>query len=85
MQEMRETVAYLRERRAGTEPFDIVYAGYPTPGDNRAKAVKIVSSYAEMGFTWWLENIIPFNFGKTMKDEWPLAAMRERILQGPPK
>jgi alkanesulfonate monooxygenase SsuD/methylene tetrahydromethanopterin reductase-like flavin-dependent oxidoreductase (luciferase family) len=85
VQQMREIVAYLRERRTGTEPFDIVYAGRPTPGNNRAEALEIVSIYAEIGFTWWLENINPLALGKSMKDEWPLAALRERILQGPPK
>ncbi len=85
VQEMRETVAFLREHRKDQAPFDIVYAGRPTPGNNRARAIDIVSIYAEMGFTWWLENITPFSFGRSMKDEWPLTAMRERILQGPPK
>jgi hypothetical protein len=31
-----------------------------------------------------LENITPFSFGRDMEGEWPLEAMHQRILQGPP-
>jgi len=31
-----------------------------------------------------MEMIAPFMTGKGLEDEWPLEAMRERVLQGPP-
>jgi|GEM_PF-2918261 len=30
-----------------------------------------------------MEMIAPFILGKDLEDEWPLEAMRERVLQGP--
>jgi alkanesulfonate monooxygenase SsuD/methylene tetrahydromethanopterin reductase-like flavin-dependent oxidoreductase (luciferase family) len=84
----RDSVQYALEQRDKlglTGPFDVVYAGHPTPGNDPARAAEIVHRYAETGITWWLENIVPFPFGKTLLDEWPLEAMRDRILAGPPR
>ena len=81
---LKQAVAFVQSLRQDGQPFDVVYAGRPTPGDDPAQAAEIVSQYAEVGVTWWLENITPFSFGQTMEEEWPLAAMHQRILQGPP-
>jgi hypothetical protein len=35
--------------------------------------------------TWWLENMTPGAFGWSGEGDWPLAAMRDRIAQGPPQ
>jgi alkanesulfonate monooxygenase SsuD/methylene tetrahydromethanopterin reductase-like flavin-dependent oxidoreductase (luciferase family) len=83
--QLHAAVAYVREQRAHDGPFDIVYAGHPTPGDNPARAAAIVGRYAEAGVTWWLEHINPFAFGGAVDGAWPLDAMRERIHQGPPR
>ncbi len=82
-------MAYLREQRALTgraDPFDLVYSGHPTPGDDPAQAAEIVARYAETGVTWWLEMIAPWRGGVGWQDpDWPVELMRERILQGPPR
>jgi alkanesulfonate monooxygenase SsuD/methylene tetrahydromethanopterin reductase-like flavin-dependent oxidoreductase (luciferase family) len=86
--QIRACVAYLRDQRAllgADRPFEIVYSGHPTPGDDPARAAEIVARYAEIGVTWWLEMIMPRIGGEDWKSpDWPLEAMRERILQGPP-
>jgi alkanesulfonate monooxygenase SsuD/methylene tetrahydromethanopterin reductase-like flavin-dependent oxidoreductase (luciferase family) len=86
--QVREHTAYLKAQRAGRAgPFDIIYAGRPTPANNRAEAAEIVAGYRAIGeFTWWLENISPYAFGQDpVKDSWPVEALRERVLAGPPK
>ncbi len=86
MDEIRETVAYLGEqRRDPSTPFEIVYMGRPTPGDNAAASAEIVREYAELGVTFWLENTLPFVFGGDLGERWQLEQIRQRILQGPPR
>lgn len=83
--EIRETSAYLRAQRGEqTTPFEIVYMGRPTPGANLKEAAEIVQEYAALGVTYWLENTLPFVFGGDLGEHWPLEAIRQRILQGPP-
>lgn len=82
--DLREIVAYIKEHRAGDDPFDVVCGG-ATPGDEPAKAAEIASSYAEAGLTWWLEGIDPWRYGWQWEGAWPVAQMRERIRQGPPR
>ena len=81
---LKEVIAYVREQRKDNGPFDIVYAGPPTPGNDLNQAADIVAPYAAAGITWWLEDINPFSFGKSFQEEWPLEAMHQRIQQGPP-
>jgi hypothetical protein len=74
---------YIRELRAGmSNPFEIVYAGCPTPGDDPARAAEIIHLYAGFGFTWWLELVSPF---EVPENETLLQAARRRIQQGPPR
>lgn len=71
--------AYIKEHRTvetPDTPFDIVKIG-SVPGDNAARARKIVKTFAGVGVTWWLESLF------TERNS--LEAMRRRILQGPPK
>jgi alkanesulfonate monooxygenase SsuD/methylene tetrahydromethanopterin reductase-like flavin-dependent oxidoreductase (luciferase family) len=72
--EIRELLAYVRERRAGDKPFDIAHGGILS-GDAAADAA-LAAAYADAGVTWWLENV---NW-----DRGPLEAQRELIRRGPP-
>ena len=87
--QIKDCTTYLREQREQAErddPFEIVYSGHPTPGDDPEQAAEIVARYAELGVTRWLEMIAPWIAGKDWKDpEWPVEQMHERILQGPPR
>ncbi len=78
-----DVVRYLGVHRKPAQPLDIVSMGV-TPGAEPARAADMVRQRAALGATWWLELIAPFSFGKGFTDEWPLDAMRQRILQGPP-
>ncbi len=64
--------------------FDVVYSAPPTPGDDPIRAAGQIAPFADAGVTWWLEQIYPGHFGGSWQTEWPLGAMRKRILQGPP-
>lgn len=81
--QFREAVSYVSVQRTSDVPLDIVAMGV-TAGDQRVQAAETVRKRAEIGATWWLELIAPFRFGKGFRDQWPVDAMRERILQGPP-
>jgi alkanesulfonate monooxygenase SsuD/methylene tetrahydromethanopterin reductase-like flavin-dependent oxidoreductase (luciferase family) len=64
-------------------PFEVAFSGV-TPGDDPPRAAENVTAYAEAGVTWWLEQVYPTHFGGSWQGDWPLEAMRRRILQGPP-
>lgn len=80
--QLADVVRYLGESRNNGQPFDIVCTGI-TPGDDRVKAAQIIQRRADLGCTWWLEAIAPYRFGKGFEGEWPVEALRERVLQGP--
>lgn len=81
----REAVAFVREQRGDNPaPFDILHRG-TTPGDDPAQAAALVAPFAEAGATWWAEAIHPQRFGVDWGGAWPVAALRERIAQGPPR
>lgn len=83
-----EVADFVRVQRAEaglTGPFDLVQTG-ATPGTDRAAARAILDPLVESGMTWWLEAIAPWPFGGTWEDDdWPLDAMRGRVLDGPPR
>lgn len=81
--EFKETAAFILERRNAKGPFDLVNTGF-TPGDDPVEAAEIVTPFAVAGATWWLELIIPNRFGVSFEESWPVEAMRQRVLQGPP-
>ena len=74
--DIREMKRFIAERRTATTPFDIVWEG-ETPGGTPDEAAAIVRPWAEAGATWWMES--RWNF------ETPLAEVRTRIEQGPPR
>lgn len=82
--QIKDITAYVHQHRDAETPFDVVHRG-TTPGENPEQDAEIVASYAEAGVTWWLENIHPWRFGWQQRGSWPLDAMRDRILKGPPK
>ena len=82
---LREVVRFISERRGSTAPFDVVYLGPTSPGDDPARGAEVVAPYAEAGATWWLERLTPDQFGADWRGDWPFEAMRGRVMQGPPR
>jgi hypothetical protein len=80
--DIRESLAYLMEHRKSDSPFDVVHINPPIDPNRGAE---IVRPYADAGVTWWLEEIIPQHFGGDWESAWPVEAMRERIVAGPPR
>lgn len=74
-EDIRAMKAYIEEHRRLTTPFDIVKEG-ETPGEDPERAREIVRPYAEAGATWWTESRWSFP---------PIAELRQRIQQGPPR
>lgn len=81
VEEMRAAVEFVAAER-GSRDFDVIHAGRST--GNAKHDAGLVEPYAEIGVTWWLEDVNPWHFGGD-GDNWPEAAMRERIAQGPPR
>lgn len=82
VEEMKACIDFMRSERTSDAPFDVAHWGISKDAQDTA----VVAPYAEIGVTWWLENINPSVFGwKRADGTWPVEAMRERILQGPPK
>ena len=68
--------AFVDRERAATTPFEIVIEGV-TPGDDPEQATAQLRPFAEAGMTWWIESMWDVPGG--------LAALRKRIVQGPPR
>jgi alkanesulfonate monooxygenase SsuD/methylene tetrahydromethanopterin reductase-like flavin-dependent oxidoreductase (luciferase family) len=78
--DLREMLAWLRERGGAGPGFDIVSEG-ETPANDAAAARAQVAPLAEAGATWWLET------RWQMPHESPdrMHEVRERIEAGPPR
>lgn len=74
--DVRDMLAYINEHRSSTTAFDIVKVS-STPGDDTMKGGKMVTPFAEVGVTWWLESL----YAQRNSFE----EMCLRIRQGPPR
>jgi len=74
--EMRDAIDSLKDYRLLDRRFDIIHLGI-TPADDPPQGAKIAAQYAQVGVTWWLENINPKRCS--------LDEARQRIRMGPPK
>jgi len=82
--QLAEVARFLSEARPGAaRPLDLICTGI-TPGDDRTQAAQIIRPRSALGATWWLEAIAPYRLGHGFDGEWPVEALRRRILQGPP-
>ena len=82
-----EALAFVQAERErlglADQPFNVIKMGL-TPGENPGEAANILNAAAEMGATWWLELLMPEPYGLNPSDPGALAALRERVVQGPP-
>jgi alkanesulfonate monooxygenase SsuD/methylene tetrahydromethanopterin reductase-like flavin-dependent oxidoreductase (luciferase family) len=82
--QLDDMVHFVRKHRTNELPFDIVIMGVTTDAESK-ESVELVEQRAALGATWWLEALTPFRADKGFEDEWPVEALRERVLQGPPQ
>ncbi len=80
-QEMREIANYVASQPGYTSAFDIVHMGI-TDGTDAAYDSEVIRAYQQAGVTWWAEKILPERWGSW--SNWPVEAMKARILKGPP-
>jgi alkanesulfonate monooxygenase SsuD/methylene tetrahydromethanopterin reductase-like flavin-dependent oxidoreductase (luciferase family) len=81
-QQVEAMLRFLAAQPGYRTPFEVVHAGI-SPGQDTARDAELVASYARVGVTWWVEQIVPQRWGSWTN--WPLEAMRRRILLGPPR
>jgi alkanesulfonate monooxygenase SsuD/methylene tetrahydromethanopterin reductase-like flavin-dependent oxidoreductase (luciferase family) len=83
--QLDEMVRFVREHRKDEQqPMDIIMMGVTEDAESK-ETVELVEQRAALGATWWLECLTPFRAGKGYEEEWPVEALRERVLQGPPQ
>ncbi len=70
-EDLTESVATIRQYRAGDAPFDVVVTGYSGPSDHQ-----LVHQYEQAGASWWLEGI--HDHRGSQED------MMQRVAAGPP-
>ncbi len=82
--QLDEMVRYVQVHRKLEQPLDIIIRAV-TEDPESNEGLEYVKRCEELGVTWWLESMTPYRAGRGYYDEWPVDAMRERILQGPPR
>jgi alkanesulfonate monooxygenase SsuD/methylene tetrahydromethanopterin reductase-like flavin-dependent oxidoreductase (luciferase family) len=80
----RHILRYIHEHRPEGTPFDFVLKRNHLSKD-RSEDHAAAIAYEQAGVTWWVEGISPWRFGWQGDGAWPLAAMHDRILLGPPR
>lgn len=85
-EQVQELRTYVAAHRTRPEAFDVVVLG-ASPGDEPRRAAEQVQAHAEVGATWWVEDVSPWRFGADWESQWQdvdTDRMRERVQQGPP-
>lgn len=88
-----EVCEFIKSQRTSDAPYDILQLG-STSGTDREADRAMVQQYADIGATWWIENLVPSHWRSWegfwplvpgAGDGWPLDEMRARIRNGPPR
>lgn len=77
--ELRKIRELVRSWRADRAHFDLVHLA--RPGADRGS----FDACARAGASWWLERMMPDEFGATLQGPWPVEAMRRHVRAGPPR
>lgn len=81
--QLKAAIHYAQERRQNKGTFDVVFSTSLLPGNRMLPLSERIAQYTEIGITWLLEQLYPEHFGGKWQGDWPMEAMRDRILQGP--
>jgi alkanesulfonate monooxygenase SsuD/methylene tetrahydromethanopterin reductase-like flavin-dependent oxidoreductase (luciferase family) len=81
--EMQSLLHYIALYRDPGRSFEVVQTSI-TAAENPAHDQALITSYAAVGVTWWLETFMPQRWGGDWTD-WPLDAMRQGVRRGPPR
>jgi alkanesulfonate monooxygenase SsuD/methylene tetrahydromethanopterin reductase-like flavin-dependent oxidoreductase (luciferase family) len=74
-EDVTEILTFINKYRESDQPFDVVLAG-TTLTKSKIKQKEIISSFAEVGMTWWLESMYSVRNSH--------EKVMGRIKQGPP-
>ncbi|MCC6616058.1 MAG: LLM class flavin-dependent oxidoreductase [Anaerolineae bacterium] len=83
----REALAYIRSQRTSDAPFDAVNGGR-VPDERWDSAAAVIQPFADVGVTWWVEDVSPWRFGADWEKPWQpehTRQMVELIRRGPPR
>ena len=76
---LQDAIRFTLSQRNPGQPFDVAYSIPP------AKAAAQSDAYAEIGVNWLLVQLYPPHFGSDWREAWPMDAMREYVMSGPPQ
>lgn len=82
---LRKTLDYIAQHRQTDEAFDAVFLDKSSISKSSVETKSLVADARDAGATWWLSSITPERYGFDWADEWDFEAMRQTILQGPPR
>jgi hypothetical protein len=82
VEQVAEMAEALKGYRESEGPFEIIFRN---DWAGREEAPELAGEVERLGVTWWLEHLVPANFGGRFEEAWPLEAMRAHILKGPPR
>jgi hypothetical protein len=80
--QLKGAIQYVQEQRHSAETYDVVFSTSLLPRSGTMPLAERVAQYTEIGITWLLEQLYPEHFGGEWQGNWPVEAMRQRILQG---
>lgn len=84
--EWRDILSYIGEHRTASTPFDAAHNGITQDADD----IDTIKPYAEVGVTWWMEEISPVRIGMPLSqsghwgDDWDTDKILARIKKGVP-
>jgi hypothetical protein len=82
---LSELLSQLRHFRGTLEQFDVVYIAPPIREYGIAQPSELLEQYMDSGVTWWLQRIVPTDFGGSWEADWPVHAMEDAVRRGPPR
>lgn len=82
--QLKQAIQYIQEQRKNDSAYEVVYSSALGLNHDSDQLAERIARYAEVGVTWWLGQLYPQHFGAEWQGYWPVEAMRQRIIQGPP-
>jgi alkanesulfonate monooxygenase SsuD/methylene tetrahydromethanopterin reductase-like flavin-dependent oxidoreductase (luciferase family) len=82
--QLTAAIQYAQGQRQAAGIFDVVFSTSLLPNAHPLPVAERIAQYTEIGITWLLEQIYPEHFGVQWQGDWPVKAIRQRILEGPP-
>lgn len=82
LEEYRAISNWILPRMDANHPIDLVCRG--NSKNDCDDDMRLIQEYQNLGYTWWLEHLVPEVFGGHLLGDWQVDRMMQRISDGPP-